>query len=206
MNGVVSASMREKGLGYGLNFGVELPRLRQLAAGYEADALLADALWGEDTRELKILATMLYPRDAFSVSAARRWAEGVCNQEIREQLCLNLLQYLPFAGQLVLEWTDSASAEIRTTGYWLAARLVSAKKGGLAFPDKERLADLAMADLADPDYFLRLSALNALKFIGRSSSRLSSCILRELSGFENSGDPLRREIYASLRFEFEYMR
>ena len=31
MNGPVSASMREKGLTYKVNFGVELPRLQQMA-------------------------------------------------------------------------------------------------------------------------------------------------------------------------------
>ena len=35
MNGAASASMREKGLNYKVNFGVELPRLKQLVAGYE---------------------------------------------------------------------------------------------------------------------------------------------------------------------------
>ena len=31
MNGVVSQSMREKGLDYKLNFGVELPRIKSIA-------------------------------------------------------------------------------------------------------------------------------------------------------------------------------
>ena len=35
MNGVVSQSMREKGLNYKLNFGVELPRIKSIAAAYE---------------------------------------------------------------------------------------------------------------------------------------------------------------------------
>lgn len=35
MNGVVSQSMREKGLDYKLNFGVELPRIKSIAAAYE---------------------------------------------------------------------------------------------------------------------------------------------------------------------------
>lgn len=33
MNGAVSQSMREKGLVYKLNFGVELPRIKQLPKG-----------------------------------------------------------------------------------------------------------------------------------------------------------------------------
>ena len=35
MNGAVSQSMREKGLVYKLNFGVELPRIKSIAAAYE---------------------------------------------------------------------------------------------------------------------------------------------------------------------------
>ena len=39
MNGAVSQSMREKGLVYKLNFGVELPRIKGIAAGYGASAV-----------------------------------------------------------------------------------------------------------------------------------------------------------------------
>ena len=37
MNGVASAYMRENGMNYKLNFGVELPRLRAIAAEFPAD-------------------------------------------------------------------------------------------------------------------------------------------------------------------------
>ena len=63
MNGTASASMREKGLAYKLNFGVELPRLKQIAAQYEKNHELAQALWKENIRECKILAGMLQPVD-----------------------------------------------------------------------------------------------------------------------------------------------
>lgn len=53
MNGAVSQSMREKGLVYKLNFGVELPRIKGIAAGYEKDHSLAQSLWKEDIRECK---------------------------------------------------------------------------------------------------------------------------------------------------------
>ena len=45
MNGAVSQSMREKGLVYKLNFGVELPRIKMIAEGYEKNHDLAQALW-----------------------------------------------------------------------------------------------------------------------------------------------------------------
>ena len=40
MNGAVSQSMREKGLVYKLNFGVELPRIKSIAADYEKDLII----------------------------------------------------------------------------------------------------------------------------------------------------------------------
>ena len=44
MNGVASKSMREKGLNYKLNFGVDIPRLREFAKRYPVDAQLAELL------------------------------------------------------------------------------------------------------------------------------------------------------------------
>ena len=55
MNGVISTSMREKGIVYKLNFGVPLPEIKQIVATHKPDSELAAALWKEDIREFKIL-------------------------------------------------------------------------------------------------------------------------------------------------------
>ena len=47
MNGAASQSMREKGLVYKLNFGVEIPRIKMIVEGYEKKHDLAQALWKE---------------------------------------------------------------------------------------------------------------------------------------------------------------
>ena len=65
MNGVVSSSMRNKGVDYKLNFGVDIPRIKGIAEKYESSATLAKELWKLDVRELKILSTMLYPVEEF---------------------------------------------------------------------------------------------------------------------------------------------
>ena len=77
MNGVASQSMREKGLDYKLNFGIELPRLKEIAARYEKNHEVAQALWKENIRECKILAGMLQPVETFYPKIAdmgRRYA------------------------------------------------------------------------------------------------------------------------------------
>lgn len=90
MNGAVSQSMREKGLVYKLNFGVELPRIKSIAAAYEKDHVLAQALWKEDIRECKILAGLLQPVDSFLPEIADIWVENIRNIEIAELTCMNL--------------------------------------------------------------------------------------------------------------------
>ena len=57
MNGVVSSSMRDKGVDYKMNFGVDVPRIKGIAEKYEPNAALAKELWQIDVRELKISNT-----------------------------------------------------------------------------------------------------------------------------------------------------
>ena len=84
MNGMVSQSMREKGMEYKLNFGIEYPRIKEIAAGYEPDHELAQALWKENIRECKILAGLLQPADTFYPEIADIWIEGMDYPELAE--------------------------------------------------------------------------------------------------------------------------
>ncbi len=202
MNGVVSQSMREKGMDYKLNFGVDIPRLRNLSKRYPADKQLAELMWKQETRELKILATMLYPIDEFDVEKAEEWVKEIPNQEIREQVCMNLFQKLSFAEELVYNWSDSIDEEIRTSGYWLLARLLLIKSHLTDNLDHNVLLEKIIPDLDSDFYFLSLSTQNALKFLGRTSKELSHKILTEIQDFQASDNPVKKEIYQSLSFEF----
>ena len=77
MNGVISTSMREKGIVYKLNFGVPLPEIKQIAATHKPDSELAAALWKEDIREFKILASLLQPGGGFSSRKAEQWVKSL---------------------------------------------------------------------------------------------------------------------------------
>ena len=61
MNGVISTSMRNKGMDYKIIFGLSLPQLRNIAEKYSFNKEVAEILWKEDIRESKLLATMIYP-------------------------------------------------------------------------------------------------------------------------------------------------
>lgn len=116
MNGAVSQSMREKGLIYKLNFGVELPRIKAIAEGYEKDHSLAQALWKEDIRECKILAGLLQPVDSFFPEIADIWVESIQNIEIAELTSMNLFQHLPYAPAKSFQWIADEREYVQTCG------------------------------------------------------------------------------------------
>ncbi|SCD21434.1 AlkD_like [Proteiniphilum saccharofermentans] len=203
MNGVTAASMRSKGVGYRMNFGVDVPRLKQIAARYVPDKVLAEIMWKEDVRELKILATMLCPPVRFSKEDAERWVQGAANQEIREQVCKNLFQELSYADELVQEWTGNKDETIRTTGYWLFARLCIIRSDAINRIRSEELLERAKADLKNESLLLRQSALNTLKFFGRLSPDNAEKVMWLVADFEYSVDPQEKEIFDLLSFEFK---
>ena len=97
MDGMVATSMRQKGLQYKLNWGATLPRLKAKADEIGKNYDLAVALWKENVRECKILATMLMPADEVLPEVIDIWMEQTDCQEIAEQASFNLYQYLPYA-------------------------------------------------------------------------------------------------------------
>lgn len=204
MDGVVAASMRTKGMDYRMNFGVNIPRIREISQKYRPDKTLAEVLWKENVRELKILATLLYPADGMSKETAERWGAGIINQEIREQICRNLFQEVAFADQLVDEWTRNEDERMRTTGYWLFARLCIVRSETTARVSKSLLLRHAVEDLKNESLLLRQAALNALKFLGRWSKEHAAEVLQSVELMEGINEISKSEMLDLLRFEFEY--
>ena len=97
MNGVLSGSMRQQGLNYRVNFGVDQPRLIELAGEMPHTAALAARLWKEDIRELRLLAPMLMPPDGMDEELALLWIEQLRFAEEAQVLVMHLLCHLPSA-------------------------------------------------------------------------------------------------------------
>ena len=202
MNGAVSSSMRDKGINYRMNFGVGIPRINQISEKYEQDKELAETLWSDDVRELKILATLLYPIEEFSKELAMSWIVEIKDQELREQLCKNLLQSLTYANELVEESTKNSIEHIRCTGYWLFARLCITKAETLERINSDALLQNAISDLYGQSMLLRQAALNTLKYYGRISNENATSVLQKVSHLEGSENHVEKEVLSILKFEF----
>lgn len=203
MNGAVAASMRQMGVNYRMNFGVDIARIKEISAKYEPGKELAEVLWNEEARELKILATMLCPPDEMTREAAHRWAGAITNQELREQACKNLFQVVPFADELVEQWSVHPGEAVRATGYWLLARLCITRAEALDRMESREVLQHAVEDLKSDSLLLYQSALNALRFFGRTSGERAAWVMREVSPFNLSGNSREREMYEQLRYEFD---
>jgi 3-methyladenine DNA glycosylase AlkD len=128
MDGAVAQSMRDKGVDYKLNWGATLPRLQQKADEIGKNYDLAIALWKENVRECKILATMVMPADVVLPEVIDIWMEQMPTQEIAEQAAFNLFQYLPYAPEKAYTWMASDKELYQLCGFHILSRLFMNKQ------------------------------------------------------------------------------
>ena len=148
MNGAASAYMRAGGLAYGVNFGVELPRIQEIAAQYPKSHSLAQALWQENVRECKIMAALTQPIELFSPQLADLWMEQMPNEEIAQHTSQLLFSRLPYASVKAFEWIASERQQAQVCGYLMLARLFM-NGAKLNARSEDEFLDQAAAALAD---------------------------------------------------------
>lgn len=123
MNGPASQSMRDKGLDYHLNWGVPFIQLKSMASDIGKDYDLAVALWKENIRECKILATLLMPADKMPQEVAEIWMEQTHSQEMAEMQAFNLYQYVSYAPVIAYRWMASHEDVYQICAYDTLGRL-----------------------------------------------------------------------------------
>lgn len=124
MDGEASRSMREKGLGYALNWGVPLVRLRAMADSLPHDAELAEALWTDNVRECRILGLLLFPHQQVTLAEALAWGNRIDTQELAEISATYLFQHVAEARQLAFSWLQEDSPLLRLCAFLVVGRLL----------------------------------------------------------------------------------
>lgn len=203
MNGMVSQSMREKGMEYKLNFGIEYPRIKEIAAGYEPDHELAQALWKENIRECKILAGLLQPADTFYPEIADIWIEGMDYPELAEYTVMNLFQRLPYASEVVFRWMADEREMFQLCGFLLMARLLM--KG-------EKLNERAEAEFLDQACTavegdcgpVQKAASVALRKYAHQSRENKRTVSKQLGIWAKSEKPAVRALAEEIKADLEF--
>ena len=169
MDGSIAQSMRDKGVGYHLNWGATIPRLREkadeLSTLYTQHSTLYDlaiALWKENVRECKILATMLMPPDEILPEVVDIWMEQTETLEVAEQASMNLYCRLPYAPQKAYQWIASDKPLYQLCGFHVLSRLFMNGQEPNERGINEFL-DQAIAALHSPELMVRKAANNCLQ-------------------------------------------
>ena len=182
MDGSVAQSMREKGVDYHLNWGATLPRLREKATEIGQNYDLAIALWKENIRECKILATMVMPANEILPEVVDIWMEQTETVEVAEQAAMNLYQHLPYAPMKAYQWIASDRELCQLCGFHVLSRLFMRgqepnERGINEFLDQAHVA------LLSSSVSVRKAALNSLNHfsaLGLVYERLADSILRRI--------------------------
>lgn len=183
MDGAIAKSMRDKGVDYKLNWGATLPRLKEKATELGKNYDLAIALWKENVRECKLLATMIMPADEVLSEVIDIWMEQTDTQEIAEQAAFNLYQYLPYAPEKAYSWMASEKELYQLCGFHVLSRLFMNKQE----PNERGInefIDQAMAALQGDSLPVRKAAMSCVQRfaeLGLVYERLAKSALKTIN-------------------------
>lgn len=156
MNGAVADAMFYYGANYGLNYGVSLPTVREIAQQEERDHLLAQYLFKQQVRELKLAALHIADPAELTPTTAEEWAAGINNSELAEEAAFVLLHRVPTVQEIIAQWMASNNEFAAYAAMMTAARCksLSAKELSLIakvverYPTSRPIAQGAVAMLA----------------------------------------------------------
>lgn len=201
MNGIVSDKMSQNGISYKKNYGVDIPRIREITKSYVPNHDLAQRLWNLQIRETMIMATLLQPIGKFTAEMAQKWVETFNQIEIVEQSCMNLFAKLPFAAELSEKWMESDISWIQITGCILAARIA----GKFNHDETLKITGKALK-LSDSDNLHLYKAVSlCLCRCCRKDKQVATYILKEIEAFSQSTSIGRQYIYNEVKQEILFL-
>ena len=122
MNGAVSESMATHGQQYGLNYGVSIATLREIAKTEECDYAFAKYLYQQQVRELKLCACHIADPKMVDTHEFPFWSRGITNAELAEELAFALLSKIYDINSLMGIWTTESNEMVAYAALMAASR------------------------------------------------------------------------------------
>ena len=106
-NGEIADRLRKAGSPYRIIFGLLVPQIQEVALSQEYSRELAEFLWNNDsTRESRLLATMVFPKDEFTLEDTLKWLETIDTEELVDMFCFQLVRNVEGAESLIARFID----------------------------------------------------------------------------------------------------
>ena len=177
MNGIASEAMGRKSEDYRVNFGVEIPRLHNIASEFEASHELAQQLWKESVRECRILATILQPVESFLPEIADIWVDDIRTLELAQIASLNLFSRLPYASDKVFEWIASEREITQQCGYLTLCHLM--RQGEMNERSADEFIDQALTAYASGSMMLQRTLMRAFAIFAENNPAAAKRLPKE---------------------------
>lgn len=127
-NGEIVEQMKDRGLVYKVNWGASIIALREIAAQFEPNHILALKLWNKQWRETMILAAMIDVPAQVTEEQMDYWTKSLETSEIAENLNTYLWVKTRYAFVKSLEWCRGKKHLVRFSGLHLMGRLAIVQK------------------------------------------------------------------------------
>lgn len=201
MNGIVSEKMMQSGIVYKKNYGVDIPRVKEIAVSYTQNSDLAERLWLIKIRETMIMASLLYPTDKFTKQSANEWVSEFHHVELVEQVSMNLFQKLPYANELCLDWINSSQIWTTITGFVLSARIYDK----LSLQDKYLIVNKAIELSSSEDLHLYKAIALSLARMCRANKEIATYISTQLDVISGTNSISQRYICSEVKQEIFFL-
>ncbi len=122
MNGAVAESMATHNQKYGLNYGVSIATLREIADKQPRDYAFAKYLYTQQVRELKLLACHLADPAELDTHEFPFWSRGIANAELAEELAFALLSKIYDINSLMGVWSTESNEMVAYAALMAASR------------------------------------------------------------------------------------
>ena len=172
MNGIASTQMRRGGMPHHVVWGIELPRLRNIAAEFAPDRSLGQRLWSENVRESQLLGILLTPAQEFLPEVADIWVHEARTPEAVSLLAMELIAPQPWATDMAFRWIAGTHPLASLCGWLTMCRLL--RQGNKLMPRSEaELRDHASSRGADAPLYLRKAVMQTVEAMEEEKSKQS---------------------------------
>lgn len=157
-------------------YGVKIPVLRAMAKEIGYDHELAQELWAINSRETRVLATMVDHWKQVTPEQMDAWAAEFDSWEVCDQACSNLFGRTPCAHDKALAWSERPEEFVKRAGFVLMA-VLSHKKSKTPPEQLAEYLPIIRRESGDDRNFVKKAVNWALRDIGKSSLPLNTAAI-----------------------------
>lgn len=192
MNGAVADSMREKGLGYRLNYGVSAADIKSAAAHFAPDHSFAKYIYGADIRELYLSAFLIADPRSVTSQEIPFWSRGIVTTETASNGAVWLFSKSGSAAEIVFEYFRCGDPLLKYCALMTAAANVAFTGGRPSWDWEELLVKIAEEIAVNPSIWTGYMRGGLAALLLRLSSHIPSSVIAIETLVSSTGGELSR--------------